>query len=203
MLIFSFLSLMPRQLQTDPGEDNYERYMADWEKQYTRVKMDCALFAWPLEAVSIDDSGSYDSRPEADHCSSRFYMGPFISMLLDKVINIPYQKYEINLQLTVVISRLALLPHPYLHEFLLNPLLPLTSGSKSLFTCLQKVIKQLVSEVTKTPKYKDILRETRKHLLENCSQQIKENILYESVVITEEFCKELAAIAYVKYQHSM
>ncbi|KAK0165152.1 hypothetical protein PV328_003698 [Microctonus aethiopoides] len=202
-IVNCFLSLMPRQLQTDPGEDNYERYMTDWEKQYTRVKMDCALFAWPLEAVSIDDSGSYDSRPEADHCSSRFYMGPFISMLLDKVINIPYQKYEINLQLTVVISRLALLPHPYLHEFLLNPLLPLTSGSKSLFTCLQKVIKQLVSEVTKTPKYKDILRETRKHLLEDCSQQIKENILYESVVITEEFCKELAAIAYVKYQHSM
>lgn len=195
---------MPRQLQTDPGEDNYERYMADWEKQYTAVKMDCALLAWPLEAVSIDDSGSYDSRPEADHCSSRFYMGPFISMLLDKVNNIPNQKYEINLQLTVVISRLALLPHPYLHEFLLNPLLPLVPGTRSLFSSLQKIVKQLVSEVTKIPKYKEVLRETRKKLLQDTSQTIiKDNILYESVVITEEFCKELAAIAYVKYQNSM
>lgn len=31
----------------------------------------------------------------------------------------------------------------------------------------------------------------------------KENILFESVIVTEEFCKELAAIAYVKYHHSM
>ncbi|XP_008546733.1 FHF complex subunit HOOK interacting protein 2A [Microplitis demolitor] len=199
-----FLSLVPRQLQSDPGEDDYARYMADWEKQYQRVKNECALFAWPLEAISVDDSGSYDSRPEADHCSSRFYMGPFIVMLLDKVSNIPNQKYEINLQLTVVISKLALLPHPYLHEFLLNPLVPLIPGTKSLFNCLQKTVKQLVSEVSKLPKYKDELRETRKKLLQETSQDsIKENILYESIVITEEFCKELAAIAYVKYQHSM
>ncbi|XP_034952323.1 protein FAM160B1-like isoform X2 [Chelonus insularis] len=203
-IINCFLSLMPRQLQTDPGEDNYERYMLDWEKQYIRVKMDCALFAWPLEAVSIDDSGSYDSRPEADHCSSRFYVGPFICMLLDKVSNIPNQKYEMNLQLTVVISKLALLPHPYLHEFLLNPLIPLAPGTKSLFICLQKIIKQLISEVTKISKYKEILKETRKKLLEDSSQEpVKTNILYESIIITEEFCKELAAIAYVKYQHSM
>ncbi|XP_063989433.1 FHF complex subunit HOOK interacting protein 2A-like [Diachasmimorpha longicaudata] len=202
-MINCFLSLMPRQLQTDPGEDNYERYMADWEKQYQRAKVDCALFAWPLEAVSIDDTGSYDSRPEADHCSSRFYMGPFLTMLLDKVSNIPNQKYEINLQLTVVVSRLALLPHPYLHEFLLNPLLPLAPGTKSLFTCLQKIVKTLVGETTKLPKFKESLRETRRKLLEDSPGLVTENILYESVVITEEFCKELAAIAYVKYQHSM
>ncbi|XP_074100354.1 FHF complex subunit HOOK interacting protein 2A [Cotesia typhae] len=203
-IINCFLSLVPRQLQSDPGEDDYGRYMADWEKQYQRAKAECSLFAWPLEAVSVDDSGSYDSRPEADHCSSRFYMGPFIAMLLDKVSNIPNQKYEINLQLTVVISKLALLPHPYLHEFLLNPLVPLTPGTKSLFNCLQKVIKQLVSDIIKMPKYKDALRETRKKLLQESSQDlIKDNILYESIIITEEFCKELAAIAYVKYQHSM
>ncbi|XP_015121114.1 protein FAM160B1-like [Diachasma alloeum] len=202
-IINCFLSLMPRQLQTDPGEDNYERYMADWEKQYERAKMDCALFAWPLEAVSIDDSGSYDSRPEADHCSSRFYMGPFLTMLLDKVSSIPNQKYEINLQLTVVVSRLALLPHPYLHEFLLNPLLPLAPGTKSLFGCLQKIVKMLVGETTKLPKFKEGLKETRRKLLEDSQGLVTENILYESVVITEEFCKELAAIAYIKYQHSM
>ena len=161
---------MPRQLQTDSGVNNYERYMADWEKQYAKVRADCALLAWPLEAVNVDDSASYDSRPEADHCSTRFYMGPFLSMLFDKVTNIPSQRYEINLQLTVVISRLALLPHPYLHEFLLNPLLPLAPGSKSLFTCLQKVVKQLSIEATKDPNYKQILKDTRKKLLQDNSQ---------------------------------
>ncbi|XP_053975897.1 FHF complex subunit HOOK interacting protein 2A-like isoform X1 [Hylaeus volcanicus] len=203
-IVNCFLSLIPRYLQTDTDVNNYERYMADLERQYSTVLTDCSLMAWPLEAVTIDDSASSDSRPEADHCSVRFYMGPFVTMLFEKVANVPRQKYEINLQLTVVISRLALLPHPYLHEFLLNPLLPLAPGTKNLFTCLQKVVKQLVNEVPKTPDHKQMLKETRERLLEDCSHEgEKENILFESVIVTEEFCKELAAIAYVKYHHSM
>ncbi|XP_017762057.1 PREDICTED: protein FAM160B1-like isoform X4 [Eufriesea mexicana] len=203
-IVNCFLSLIPRYLQTDTDVNNYERYMADLERQYSTVLTDCSLMAWPLEAVTMDDSASSDSRPEADHCSVRFYMGPFMTMLFEKVASIPRQKYEVNLQLTVVISRLALLPHPYLHEFLLNPLLPLAPGTKNLFTCLQKVVKQLVNEVPKTPDHKQMLKETRERLLEDCSHEgEKENILFESVIVTEEFCKELAAIAYVKYHHSM
>lgn len=203
-IVNCFLSLIPRYLQTDTDVNNYERYMADLERQYSTVLSDCSLMAWPLEAVTVDDSASSDSRPEADHCSVRFYMGPFVAMLFEKVANIPRQKYEVNLQLTVVISRLALLPHPYLHEFLLNPLLPLAPGTKNLFTCLQKVVKQLVNEVPKTPDHKQMLKETRERLLDDCSHDgEKENILFESVIVTEEFCKELAAIAYVKYHHSM
>lgn len=203
-IVNCFLSLIPRYLQTDTDVNNYERYMADLERQYSNVLTDCSLMAWPLEAITVDDSASSDSRPEADHCSVRFYMGPFMTMLFEKVTNIPKQKYEVNLQLTVVISRLALLPHPYLHEFLLNPLLPLAPGTKNLFTCLQKVVKQLVNEVPKTPDHKQMLKETRERLLEDCSHEgEKENILFESVIVTEEFCKELAAIAYVKYHHSM
>ncbi|XP_076759735.1 FHF complex subunit HOOK interacting protein 2A isoform X3 [Xylocopa sonorina] len=203
-IVNCFLSLIPRYLQTDTDVNNYERYMADLERQYSTVLTDCSLMAWPLEAVTVDDSASSDSRPEADHCSVRFYMGPFMTMLFEKVTNIPKQKYEVNLQLTVVISRLALLPHPYLHEFLLNPLLPLAPGTKNLFTCLQKVVKQLAHEVPKTPDHKQMLKETRERLLEECSHDgEKENILFESVIVTEEFCKELAAIAYVKYHHSM
>lgn len=170
-LCFSFLSLMPRYLQTDPDVNNYEKYMPAWEQQYTSMLSDCALMAWPLEAVMVDDSASSDSRPEADHCSGRFYMGPFLSMLFDKISNMPRQTYEVNLEITGLISRLALLPHPYLHEFLLNPLLPLIPGTKSLFLCLQKVIKQLVSEIPKTPENKTMLMETRQRLLSNCSQE--------------------------------
>ncbi|KAG7190263.1 hypothetical protein KM043_006382 [Ampulex compressa] len=187
-IINCFLSLVPRYLQTDSDINNYERYMAHWERQYATVLTDCSLMAWPLEAVTVDDCASSDSRPEADHCTVRFYMGPFLTMLFEKVSNIPKQKYEINLQLTSVISRIALLPHPYLHEFLLNPLLPLAPDTKSLFTCLQKVIKQLVNEVPKTPEHKQLLKETRERLMEECSHDAeKENILLESVIVTEEF----------------
>lgn len=150
--------------------NNYEQYMSDWEKQYSTVLTECALLSWPLEAVSIDDSASSDSRPEADHCAPRFYPGAFLTMLFDKVTNIPRQRYEVNLQLTVLVSRLALLPHPYVHEFLLNPLLPLTPGTKSLFGCLQQVVKHLANEVTKVGDYKQILKDTRRKLLDVSTQ---------------------------------
>lgn len=161
---------MPRQLQTDSDVNNCDRYMADWEKQYSAILKDCALFAWPLEAVNVDDSASSDSRPEADHGSVRFHMGPFLSMMLDRVLNIPNQKYGVNLQLTILISKLCLLPHPYLHEFLLNPLVPLAAGKKSLFLCLQRVVKQLVNRVQKIPNYKQMLKDTRRRLMEECSE---------------------------------
>ena len=145
--------------------------MGDWEKQYSMVVKNCALLAWPLEAVTLDDSASSDSRPEADNSSHRFYPGPFLSMLLEKVSNIPKQKYNLNLQLTILISKLALLPHPYLHEFLLNPLIPLTVGKKSLFICLQRVVKQLINEVPKIPNYKQALKDTRLRLFDDCCLQ--------------------------------
>ncbi|XP_023248616.1 protein FAM160B1 [Copidosoma floridanum] len=211
-----FLSLLPRQLQTTP-DNNYGRYMGDWEKQYSAVLKNCALLAWPLEAVTTDDSASSDSRPETDGPSSRFYPGPFLTMLLEKVGNIPKQKYETNLHLTILITKLALLPHPYLHEYLLNPLIPLMPGKKSLFICLQRVAKYLMNEVLKLPNYKQLLKEARTRIFEDSSSQDvtsmtdgccekpkeEEDILLESVIIVEEFCKELAAIAYVKYHHSM
>lgn len=169
------MSLVPRQLQTE-SENNYGRYMGEWEKQYAEVVKTCALLAWPLEATTLDDSAaSSDSRhtdgSSSGGRSSKFYPGPFLAMLLEKVGNVPRQRYEINLQLTILIAKLALLPHPYLHEYLLNPLIPLIPGRKSLFVCLQRVVKQLVSEVPKIPNYKQLLKDTRLRLFDDCCYQ--------------------------------
>ncbi|KAJ8686944.1 hypothetical protein QAD02_022738 [Eretmocerus hayati] len=207
-----FLSLIPRQLQT-VSENNYGRYMGNWEKQYSVIVKDCALFAWPLEAVTVDDSISQDSRLGMDSSRDRFYPGPFLNMLLEKVTSIPKQKCDINLQLTLLITKLALLPHPYLHEFLLNPLIPLMPGVRSLFNCLQRVVKKLMNEVLKIEGYKQALKDARMRIFDDCCSQDsnaaensnrskEETILLESVIITEEFCKELAAIAYVKCHYS-
>ncbi|KAL2720370.1 FHF complex subunit HOOK interacting protein 2A-like isoform X2 [Vespula squamosa] len=203
-IIHCFLSMVPRYLQTDPHINSYKRCMVVLEKQYSTILKDCFLMAWPLEAVTHDDSASSDSRPEADHGATRFYMGPFLTMLFDKVCNMTKQRYEINLRLTVLISRLTLIPHPYLHEFLLNPLLPLVSGTKSLFTCLQKVVKQLIKEIPRSAESKQKLKETREKLLDEYIDDMdEEDILLESAVVTEEFCNTLAATAYVKYHHSV
>lgn len=75
------------------------------------------------------------------------------------------QAYEVNLQLTAVISRLALLPHPYLHEYLLHTGLPRRSDADSLLVALTHTSSQLISQVTALPNYKQLLQETRHRLL--------------------------------------
>lgn len=49
------------------------------------------------------------------------------------------QSYSTNLLLTSLISKLALLPHPYLHEYLLNPFVPLRDGVTNLCTAFTEV----------------------------------------------------------------
>ena len=55
------------------------------------------------------------------------------------------QPYELNLQLTAVLSRLAAFGHPLLHEYLLNPYIHLSDGSRSLFSVLIRVRQVAVS----------------------------------------------------------
>ncbi|PSN44327.1 hypothetical protein C0J52_11105 [Blattella germanica] len=205
----SFLLLLPQHLHstTDPDETGYEQYVQDADRQYQACIARCTCYAWPCEATfpdspEYDDSGSSDSRPEADH-ARQFYEGPFLRMLFTRLVRLPYQPYEINLQLTGLVSRLAMLPHPFLHEFLLNPLLPVLSGANSLFSTLQLVASELMTQVPALKNYKQLLPSTRQKLLgDGTDAPEEENSVLESVVVLEEFCKELAAIAFVKYHHS-
>uniref|UniRef100_A0A4W2EWF4 FHF complex subunit HOOK interacting protein 2B n=1 Tax=Bos indicus x Bos taurus TaxID=30522 RepID=A0A4W2EWF4_BOBOX len=47
--------------------------------------------------------------------------------------------YSLNLQVTSVLSRLALFPHPLIHEYLLDPYTNLAPGCRSLFSVLVRV----------------------------------------------------------------
>lgn len=49
------------------------------------------------------------------------------------------QPYDLNLQLTSLVSRLAAFRHPVLTEFLLDPYIALTPGARTLFTVLIRV----------------------------------------------------------------
>lgn len=49
------------------------------------------------------------------------------------------QPYSLNLQVTSVLSRLALFPHPLIHEYLLDPYINLAPGCRSLFSVLVRV----------------------------------------------------------------
>ncbi|NXL94493.1 F16B2 protein, partial [Alectura lathami] len=111
---------------------------------------------------------------EASHPEGQFYEGHFLKVLFDRMSRILDQPYSLNLQVTSVLSRLAAFPHPHLHEYLLDPYLSLAPGCRSLFSVLVRV--------TSPPG----------------GWGMEHATLFKGVVVLEEFCKELAAIALVK-----
>lgn len=69
------------------------------------------------------------------------------------------------LQVSAIVSKLALLPHPFLHEYLLNPFLPLRNGIKSLFTSLKFATSDVSSRVQIILNFQQELNNTRNRLL--------------------------------------
>ncbi|XP_049885585.1 FHF complex subunit HOOK interacting protein 2A-like isoform X2 [Pectinophora gossypiella] len=135
-----------------------------------------------------------------------FDEGPFFKMLFKLLANMPQQPYQVNLHLTSIISKLALMPHPNLHEYLLNPMLPTAKKTQTLFKILQDVAKRLTMEIPRLRNYKKVIENTRLQLMSedpSYDESGEHNQLVESLIVLEEFSKELAAIAFVKFQHSL
>ncbi|XP_030189994.1 protein FAM160B1 isoform X2 [Lynx canadensis] len=114
------------------------------------------------------------------------------------------QPYDVNLQVTSVLSRLSLFPHPHIHEYLLDPYVNLASGCRSLFSVIVRVVGDLMVRIQRIQDFTPKLLLVRKRLLglEPEGPIIDHITLLEGVIVLEEFCKELAAIAFVKYHAS-
>ncbi|KAH6934840.1 hypothetical protein HPB50_001524 [Hyalomma asiaticum] len=185
--------LVGRNYQSDATAEAFDFSDDDQEGLCNRVGK---------EQPSAEDDQSSDSQPEADSLHHGFYEGPFLSMLLDRIENMHRQPYDVNLLVTSLISRLALFAHPNLHEYLLNPLLPLAPGARSLFTALLKVVEEIQVAVHGMENLKRKLMLTRNALLndsgDDCALGAESGVL-EAIIVLEEFCKELAAVAFVKY----
>uniref|UniRef100_A0AAG5CNW9 FHF complex subunit HOOK-interacting protein C-terminal domain-containing protein n=1 Tax=Anopheles atroparvus TaxID=41427 RepID=A0AAG5CNW9_ANOAO len=155
-----------------------------------------------------------------------FYEGPLLKLLFSHVKQMNAQPYELNLAVIAILSKLALFPHPYLHEILLNPEIPVATGATTLWSVMQFLARQLLSEIPRVEHFQEKIKETGRRLLSNpplyhkdceggeateagsgAGQPTEEedeinDPLFESIVVLEEFCKELAAIAFVKYHHA-
>ncbi|XP_077290421.1 FHF complex subunit HOOK interacting protein 2A-like isoform X2 [Arctopsyche grandis] len=172
-----------------------------------KVEIDCKnsleshSFHQPL-VLNQRDRSSLSEMAEDEELT--FDEGPFLKMLFKLLLNMPSQPYQINLQLTAIFSKLAMMPHPYLHEYLLNPVLPTGKNVTTLFKTLQKLSKIFMAQIPKVKKFSTIIEETRQRLLgdESIEDGDKSDPLFESLIVVEEFCKELAAIYFVKYHHS-
>jgi len=103
-------------------------------------------------------------------------------------------------------SRLAQLPHPYVHEYILNPTIPRQEGVQTLYTKLRSVMAEATKMSSSVEHYPKKMLYARRKLLgegvaadETVFDDVQQENLFQAVVVIDEFCKELAAISLVKY----
>nr|XP_055023246.1 FHF complex subunit HOOK interacting protein 2B [Misgurnus anguillicaudatus] len=186
----SFLCLVPQEAKTSHlvQEAGYETYVHDAHrmlKECTALSME---WNWPESVKTLESPSATD-----------FYEGHFLKMLFDRIARILEQPYELNLQVTSVLSKLAVFPHPHLHEYLLDPYISLSPGARSLFSTLVRVIGELMQQIQHIPNVTERLMIIRRQLMgEEEETMVDHATLLKGVIVLEEFCKELAAIAFVK-----
>ncbi|XP_035796440.1 protein FAM160B1-like [Anopheles albimanus] len=186
----------------------------------------------PMQPVKKPRSGASDLQTCGDSGISEesFYEGPLLKLLFSHVKHMNTQPYELNLAVIAILSKLALFPHPYLHEILLNPEIPVAAGATTLWSVMQFLARQVLTEIPRVENFQEKIKDTGRRLLSNPPLYHKDSEhdgsdgrgssdtaapdghaedeeeindpLFESIVVLEEFCKELAAIAFVKYHHA-
>lgn len=64
------------------------------------------------------------------------------------------------------------MPHPYLHEYLLNSALPLKRNIASVYGILHQVLKELHKELSTVTNYNKDLIEARKRIIESTPDKL-------------------------------
>ncbi|XP_029106361.1 FHF complex subunit HOOK interacting protein 2A isoform X1 [Scleropages formosus] len=195
-IVNSFLCLVPDEAKSSYQVEGsgYDTYLRDAHRQFRDYCATCLRWEWlgtpkPFEKCNMEGP---------------FFEGHFLKVLFDRMGRILDQPYDVNLQVTSVLSKLALLPHPHLHEYLLDPYINLAPGCRSLFSVIVRVVGDLMLRIHRIPDFTPKLLLVRKRLLglEPEGSSIDHLTLLEGVIVLEEFCKELAAIAFVKFHAS-
>ncbi|XP_072033663.1 FHF complex subunit HOOK interacting protein 2A-like isoform X2 [Amphiura filiformis] len=189
-----FLTLMPEASKSSylTGDVGYDMYLREAHRQFRECSVNCLPWEWPTYPTPLDKCPTDES----------FYEGTLVKMLYDKLTRMLDQTYEVNLQVTSVLSKITLFPHPLIHEYFLNPFLPVTPGCRTLNTVLQKVMIDLTMRMKAIPEFQSQVIQVRKQLMGMADERddsLPHIDLLEGVIVLEEFCKELAAVAFVKF----
>ncbi|XP_074763899.1 FHF complex subunit HOOK interacting protein 2A isoform X2 [Athene noctua] len=195
-IVNSFLCLVPDEAKSSYHVEGtgYDTYLRDAHRQFRDYCVICLRWEWPGFPRSL----------EKCNLEASFFEGHFLKVLFERMGRILDQPYDVNLQVTSVLSKLSLFPHPHIHEYLLDPYVNLASGCRSLFSVIVRVVGDLMVRIQRIPDFTPKLLLVRKRLLglEPEGPIIDHMTLLEGVIVLEEFCKELAAIAFVKYHAS-
>uniref|UniRef100_F7BGL9 FHF complex subunit HOOK interacting protein 2A n=4 Tax=Equus TaxID=9789 RepID=F7BGL9_HORSE len=195
-IVNTFLCLVPDEAKSSYHVEGtgYDTYLRDAHRQFRDYCAICLRWEWPGSPKAL----------EKCNLEAAFFEGHFLKVLFDRMGRILDQPYDVNLQVTSVLSRLSLFPHPHVHEYLLDPYVNLASGCRSLFSVIVRVVGDLMVRIQRIQDFTPKLLLVRKRLLglEPEGPIIDHITLLEGVIVLEEFCKELAAIAFVKYHAS-
>ncbi|XP_037535906.1 protein FAM160B2 [Nematolebias whitei] len=191
-VVNSFLCLVPVQVRSAHllQEGGYESYVHDARSLVSQCRGLSLSWSW-LQTLPPPTC------PPGEDVV--FFEGPLLKVLFDRLGRILEQPYELNLQLTAVLSRLSAFDHPLLDEYLLNPYIHLSHCCRSLFSVLVRVMAELMQRVQEVSELSDKLLDTRRTLLGLTPHTGLEHLtLLKGLIVLEEFCKELAAIAFIK-----
>lgn len=195
-IVNSFLCLVPDEAKSSYHVEGtgYDTYLRDAHRQFRDYCAICLRWEWPGSPKPL----------EKCNLEASFFEGHFLKVLFERMGRILDQPYDVNLQVTSVLSKLSLFPHPHIHEYLLDPYVNLASGCRSLFSVIVRVVGDLMVRIQRIPDFTPKLLLVRKRLLglEPEGPIVDHMTLLEGVIVLEEFCKELAAIAFVKYHAS-
>uniref|UniRef100_A0A8C2I032 Family with sequence similarity 160 member A1a n=1 Tax=Cyprinus carpio TaxID=7962 RepID=A0A8C2I032_CYPCA len=140
------------------------------------------------------------------------FTGPFLSVLLSRLENMPSNSLHVNLLLTGILAQLAAYPQPLLRSFLLNTNMVFQPSVRSLYQVLASVKNQIEQWSANNKDFPELLTAAQHCLLARESSlradRIKKNPtiqpktvvplneteVYATVLFTE-FLKELAAFA--------
>uniref|UniRef100_A0A8C2JAE0 Family with sequence similarity 160 member A1a n=1 Tax=Cyprinus carpio TaxID=7962 RepID=A0A8C2JAE0_CYPCA len=217
------------------GEDlvaQYEELIRTLGAQHSPAKTDSELKSptdlMDEEEDEIDFNSFSPETPEAEKLPSPFgtkprsgsrghavpFTGPFLSVLLSRLENMPSNSLHVNLLLTGILAQLASYPQPLLRSFLLNTNMVFQPSVRSLYQVLASVKNQIEQCSANKKDFPELLTAAQHCLLARESSlrgqtdriKTKPNIqpktvvplnkteVYAAVLFTE-FLKELAAFA--------
>ncbi|XP_069720353.1 FHF complex subunit HOOK interacting protein 2A isoform X2 [Phaenicophaeus curvirostris] len=156
-IVNSFLCLVPDEAKSSYHVEGsgYDTYLRDAHRQFRDYCVICLRWEWPGSPRSL----------EKCNLEAPFFEGHFLKVLFERMGRILDQPYDVNLQVTSVLSKLSLFPHPHIHEYLLDPYVNLATGCRSLFSVIVRVVGDLMVRIQRIPDFTPKLLLVRKRLL--------------------------------------
>ena len=182
-ILYYFYSLIPNEFRFGECSD-YEGYAKEAIDAYN------STFPYIFDMKSLTNDGDEESLE-------------FVDILLENVQFIPKLPHDIGVQLFSCLAKIAIIPDARIDAKLLDSTIK-DSSKQTLFNSLFKLISELQISVSGIENLNQKLILIKKILLGEVKRKaeysgtVDEQQILQSIIVIDEFCKEIAAISFVK-----